>query len=321
MKDYYAILGVVPTAADVVIRAAYKALAQQYHPDRFAGDPAEAHARMSEINEAYKRLSDPERRKDHDRQRGTREGDFGDWMHEEEADRSAIIDDDHEKVWSVAMKYYPDLDVFNSRLASISQLLAFSFRAHLVESRAFDNSATIAKTLETDFLKTYFGKIPAIVEFARELVLAGERKAARELNEAVRILGGSVQPHVLIERICASFDFKTIAMRESEARAKAKVDLQVKQAEHAKAEAERQAAREAKAAADKLEATRIELLTKYAPATLTNGGRTPTMEELLVMSEFDISYDGQRYLFSDYRYERLDDAVNYAKLNRERAGS
>ena len=28
-KDYYAILGVLPTAEDVVIRAAYKALAQR----------------------------------------------------------------------------------------------------------------------------------------------------------------------------------------------------------------------------------------------------------------------------------------------------
>ncbi|WP_103965400.1 J domain-containing protein [Nitrosomonas ureae] len=33
-KDYYAILGVTPLADNVVIRAAYKALAQRYHPDK-----------------------------------------------------------------------------------------------------------------------------------------------------------------------------------------------------------------------------------------------------------------------------------------------
>lgn len=52
MTDYYAILGVVPSAEDVVIRAAWKALVQRYHPDRFTGDVAKANARMAEINEA-----------------------------------------------------------------------------------------------------------------------------------------------------------------------------------------------------------------------------------------------------------------------------
>ena len=37
MVDYYAVLGVNPGAEDIVIRAAYKALAQRYHPDRFSG--------------------------------------------------------------------------------------------------------------------------------------------------------------------------------------------------------------------------------------------------------------------------------------------
>ena len=38
MKDYYLILGVLPDAQDVVIKAAYKALVQRYHPDRFQGE-------------------------------------------------------------------------------------------------------------------------------------------------------------------------------------------------------------------------------------------------------------------------------------------
>lgn len=69
--DYYAILGVDPTAEDIVIRAAYKALAQRYHPDRFAGSQDEAHRRMSEITKAYEVLADPMRRKKYDRRRLT----------------------------------------------------------------------------------------------------------------------------------------------------------------------------------------------------------------------------------------------------------
>lgn len=55
-KDYYAVLGVLPNAEDVVVRAAYRALAQRYHPDRFTGSENEANRRMSEINEAYQVL-------------------------------------------------------------------------------------------------------------------------------------------------------------------------------------------------------------------------------------------------------------------------
>ena len=69
--DYYAILGVHPTAEDIVIRAAYKALAQRYHPDRFPGSKDEAHRRMSDLTKAYEVLADPVRRPKYDRRRVT----------------------------------------------------------------------------------------------------------------------------------------------------------------------------------------------------------------------------------------------------------
>ena len=69
MLDYYAVLGVNPGAEDIVIRAAYRALAQRYHPDRFAGSQDEAHRRMSELTQAYEVLADPVRRPKYDRRR------------------------------------------------------------------------------------------------------------------------------------------------------------------------------------------------------------------------------------------------------------
>lgn len=56
-KVSYEILGLSEDADEVVVRAAYKALAQKYHPDKWAGDKQFASSRMAEINSAYDNLS------------------------------------------------------------------------------------------------------------------------------------------------------------------------------------------------------------------------------------------------------------------------
>lgn len=60
-KDYYKILGVDKNASEKEIKAAYRKLARQYHPDVNPNDP-QAEARFKEINEAHEVLSDPEKR-------------------------------------------------------------------------------------------------------------------------------------------------------------------------------------------------------------------------------------------------------------------
>ncbi len=52
-------------ASQQEVRAAYRKLAFQYHPDRNKGDPA-ATERMKEINEAYAILSDLSKRREYD---------------------------------------------------------------------------------------------------------------------------------------------------------------------------------------------------------------------------------------------------------------
>ena len=56
MTDPYKVLGVSRDASDDDIKAAYRALARKYHPDKFAGDQTArsmAEDKMKEINEAY----------------------------------------------------------------------------------------------------------------------------------------------------------------------------------------------------------------------------------------------------------------------------
>ncbi len=61
VKDHYKTLGIAPQATLQEIKAAYRRLAHQYHPDKNAGDRYAAHY-FHEIREAYEILSDQERR-------------------------------------------------------------------------------------------------------------------------------------------------------------------------------------------------------------------------------------------------------------------
>lgn len=66
--DYYAVLQVDPKAEPGVIDAAYRKLASKYHPD--VNHSAGATARMQQINEAHRVLSDSELRAAYDGRRG-----------------------------------------------------------------------------------------------------------------------------------------------------------------------------------------------------------------------------------------------------------
>ncbi len=65
--DYYRVLQVDPAANPLVIQAAYRVLAQIWHPD-VSGDDDE----MKRINAAWEVLGDPKRRKQYDMERAGR---------------------------------------------------------------------------------------------------------------------------------------------------------------------------------------------------------------------------------------------------------
>ncbi|TAN65003.1 MAG: hypothetical protein EPN17_17990 [Methylobacter sp.] len=66
-KTHYDSLNVSRNAPASVIKAAYKALCQNYHPDKYAGGHEEALRIMKVINGAYAVLSDSAKRAEHDR--------------------------------------------------------------------------------------------------------------------------------------------------------------------------------------------------------------------------------------------------------------
>ncbi len=66
MRDYYQILGVSRSSDDATLKAAYRKLAMEHHPDRNGGCEDSA-TRFKEINEAYSVLSDAQKRAAYDR--------------------------------------------------------------------------------------------------------------------------------------------------------------------------------------------------------------------------------------------------------------
>ncbi len=63
MKDYYSILGVSKGASQKEVKAAFRKLAHECHPDKNGGGNEE---KFKEINEAYQVLSNPKKRQQYD---------------------------------------------------------------------------------------------------------------------------------------------------------------------------------------------------------------------------------------------------------------
>lgn len=66
MKDYYKVLGLEPDATAAQIKAAFRALAKENHPDHHPGDK-KAEARFKEASEAYGVVGDAAAREDYNR--------------------------------------------------------------------------------------------------------------------------------------------------------------------------------------------------------------------------------------------------------------
>jgi curved DNA-binding protein CbpA len=205
--DYYQILGVLPDAEQVVITAAYRALASQYHPDRWAGDKAEATRRMAEINVAYSVLGDTEKRAAYDKEQRNVHGKFDETT--EQADQAFdSAGSDFEDRWATACTVYPDLLVIRKSLAKISHALAFAFVVNLVENKNFKLRNEIAAAMQKKFMERHFGTNPEIIAYAHRLIQSGFRDAIKKLNSMVDVLGSDVDAQRVIERVELDLNLK-----------------------------------------------------------------------------------------------------------------
>ena len=209
-SDYYFILGVLPEAKDIVIKAAYRALAQRYHPDRSGSATGKDNVYMAELNEAYAILSNADARMRYDQLRhGNSTVCNSNLCRMEE--QTPPGDDPLAKDWRIAVNVYPDLAEIEQRLARFSWKLSNTYRAYLLEGKQFEERHSLAALFENDFLSTYFGDHPKTMQFARKLVLRGCREEALALNNMIRVLGLNSDPRRIIGKIARDFDLRHLA--------------------------------------------------------------------------------------------------------------
>jgi curved DNA-binding protein CbpA len=198
MKNFYKILGVIPTAEIIVIKAAYRALSQKYHPDKNRNEAEKYQKKMQELNEAYSVLSDEIKKKEYDQEFFKDElGNFEDDLFQDQDGQDVQFESD----WNEITKYFPDLNDITYQLAKISSRLVSTFKYHLYETKDFDNRHQIAQFIETNYLQKYFGKNEVILNFAKILILYEFSIAAQKLNRAVNLLGSNSDPSRIIDRI------------------------------------------------------------------------------------------------------------------------
>lgn len=199
MLNYYDVLGVSQNADDFVIKAAYKALAQRYHPDKFAGnsrDAVDAETKMRQLNEAYQVLSDEVKRRNYDASLK---------QNQQQNSQQSSTNSKQQADWQIALRFYPDLTSFETRLAKFDTDLVSEFRSNLLATQQYERRQSIADKLEQNYLEGYFGDHPDIVQLARELLLAGKREGAKELNQMLKVVGNSVPASEIIKRLQAQY--------------------------------------------------------------------------------------------------------------------
>jgi len=224
-KTYYEILGVLPDAEDIVIRAAYRSLSQKYHPDKWTGDKKFSTERMTNINRSYEILSDATKRAKYDDELGSSKNGAAFDSESDKEDEFQDFYSQSEKDWKLAIEYFPDIDGLFVSLKKINYGLAFGFRQTLIEKKAFANALDIHKKLKQNFLTRYFGENVRIQNFAEALILNNEKKSGIRAESSSQNYGRHSTSKYHNKKISEKFPKSRAYLPEKVAADKARVDI------------------------------------------------------------------------------------------------
>jgi curved DNA-binding protein CbpA len=187
MRTYYDVLGVAADTPDVVIKAAFRALAKEYHPDRAHADSGDTD-RFIEIQTAYSVLSKPDSRSRYDLELEEAFVAFA----PPPADTPGAGETLFPVPWSSEPHDAADIERICTRLSLYSEPLAQAFHEACLRGECGNDPWSYAEEMENGFFREYFGEDPDVQAFARLLLLRSLTGAAASLNQLVA--GGNSPP-------------------------------------------------------------------------------------------------------------------------------
>ena len=209
-KDYYAILGVLPSIEPTALKAVYLALVKKYHPDVYKGNKADAERITKQLNEAYGVLGDQSKRAEYDALRKNQSSQSGDFSQENTSEENDSFDSELERDWKYVVEYYPEAEKYRKHLKAIAKSLSFTFQNIIVIEKLSEQSKEVADLLKSEYLKHYFGNNDKIQKFACQMLLQRRRDVALELNNIIRVLGTPADNKIssLITNISVKYNLK-----------------------------------------------------------------------------------------------------------------
>ena len=182
-KDYFAVLGLSPHADPDVVKAAYRALAKKYHPDRQPDGETAVRDKFHELQEAYELLRDEQQRRHYISLRERAEQ-----RHKEAAAHHArpvmlLRLDDR---WEHLVREFPDTARDHARFCMISPRLGQQFKLTILGTGNPASFARIAARMERRFYRQHFSYHRDLHTLARKLAHRRRRHALRELSREIR---------------------------------------------------------------------------------------------------------------------------------------
>jgi curved DNA-binding protein CbpA len=207
-KDYYAILGVLPSIEQTAIKAVYMALIKKYHPDVYSGDKSEAERITKDLNEAYSILGDVDKRKKYDEARHSEIKHENDYQ-PSDIDDDNYIDEDLESQWKILCEYFTEIEKLYFDLKKISNRLSFVFKVILVSQKLGSQATDLATLLKEDFLRRYFSENKIIQQFALRMIRENRKDVLLELNRIIQAFGTPTDRNAsdVIAKISMKFNY------------------------------------------------------------------------------------------------------------------
>ena len=180
MRTHYDVLGVAADTPDVVIKAAFRALAKECHPDRANAETGDTE-KFIEIQAAYSVLSKPQSRNEYDAE--LRDNLL---VHDSPlAGALAVSGVPYTPAAASPPQGTPDIERICARLGLYSEALSQSFHEAYLRSECGDEPWRFAEEMEKSFFREYFGEDPDVQSLAKLLLLGSRSGAALTLNQLV----------------------------------------------------------------------------------------------------------------------------------------